>query len=86
MAFSETIVLKAWERAGGKCECRRRTCGHAGRCNKQLVWENRGEEGQRGAWEAHHATAVASGGADILSNCEILCLECHKNTGSYGRH
>lgn len=85
MAFPESIVKKAWERAGGKCECRRKTCGHSGRCNKQLVWDNRGE-GPRGAWEAHHITAVASGGDDTLSNCEILCLECHKNTGSYGRH
>lgn len=85
MAFPESIVKKAWERAGGKCECRRKICGHPRRCNKQLVWDNR-KEGQRGAWEAHHITAVASGGDDTLSNCEILCLECHKNTGSYGRH
>ena len=86
MAFPESIVKKAWDRAGGKCECLRKTCGHPGRCNKQLVWDNCGKEGRRGAWEAHHRTAVASGGDDTLSNCEILCIECHKNTGSYGSH
>lgn len=86
MAFSNSVVRQAWNRADGKCECRRKTCRHGVRCNKQLVWENRGEEAKRGAWEAHHITAVASGGLDILSNCEILCLDCHKNTGSYGSH
>lgn len=86
MAFSESVVKAAWMRANGKCECARVTCGHVRRCNKQLVWENRGKEGCRGAWEAHHVTAVSSGGADICSNCQILCLDCHKNTRSYGSH
>jgi len=86
MAFSETVVKKAWERAGGKCECLRKTCGHLnGRCGKVLVCQNRGKDGERGAWEAHHKTAHAIGGADTLSNCEILCVDCHKNTRSYGR-
>ena len=85
MAFSQSVIKQAWDRAGGKCECRRKTCGHGARCNKQLVWENH-SEGERGAWEAHHVTAVASGGSDTLSNCEILCLDCHKNTRSYGIH
>ena len=77
MAFSDEIVEQAWNRAGGKCECRRQTHGHDyGRCNKQLVWENRGREG-RGAWEAHHINA---NGGDMLSNCEILCWECHQQT------
>ncbi len=31
-------------------------------------------------WEAHHKVAVASGGQDILSNCKVLCLDCHKKT------
>lgn len=81
MAFPLSVVQQAWQRAGGKCECKRTICGHTGRCNKQLVWENRGKEGARGAWEAHHITA---GGPDTLSNCEILCLDCHKKTQTYG--
>jgi len=81
MAFSEETVKKAWSRAGEKCECRRDRHDHNyTRCNKQLVWGNRGREG-RGAWEAHHINA---NGGDSLSNCEILCWDCHKKTGSFG--
>lgn len=86
MAFPKSVVEDAWRRAKGLCECERRSCGHTGRCNKQLTWSNRGQEGCRGAWEAHHIVAVSSGGTDALSNCQILCLDCHKNTRSYGSH
>ena len=86
MAFSNEVVAQAWRRANGNCECRRRTHNHHYiRCNKQLVKANRGADVSRGCWEAHHKTAVASGGADTLSNCEILCCECHSNTRTYGR-
>ena len=84
MAFSQDTVNAAWKRAGGKCECTRSSHGHSARCNKTLSYENRGRDGAWGAWEAHHKTADASGGNDSLSNCEILCMECHKGTGSYG--
>lgn len=83
MAFTEETVRQAWNRAGGKCECRRTTCGHSGRCNKNLSWDSRGEESECG-WEAHHITSEKVGGSDDLSNCEILCQKCHKNTQSYG--
>ncbi len=77
MSFSEDTVQKAWSRAGGNCECRRKSHNHLYvRCNKQLVWQNRGREG-RGAWEAHHLNA---NGGDGLANCQILCWECHKKT------
>lgn len=77
MAFSDFTVRWAWQRAGGACECRRITHGHSYvQCNKQLVWSNRGRDG-RGAWEAHHKNSV---GTDTLSNCEILCWDCHKRT------
>lgn len=80
MAFSEETVQQAWKRSGAKCECTRSTHSHQGRCNKELVWENRGRETGRGAWEAHHKVSVDSGGTDALSNCEILCWDCHKRT------
>jgi len=86
VAFSIDTIKRAWLRAGGRCECKRVTCGHSSRCNKQLVWNNRGNDYARGGWEAHHRTAVSSGGDDSLSNCEILCTECHKNTHTYGHH
>ena len=77
MAFPASVVEAAWRRVKGHCECRRRTHDHLYvRCNKQLVWANRGREG-RGAWEAHH---INSNGPDTLLNCEILCWGCHKKT------
>lgn len=86
MAFSESVVKKAWERSGGRCECQRSTHDHGkGRCNQQLSWDDRGNDKSLMGWEAHHITAAASGGPDILSNCEILCIACHKKTASYGR-
>jgi len=72
MAFSEEVVKQAWERAGGQCECRRRTHSHFYTpCGKVLIWENRGKGGS-GGWEAHHVTTSD----DVLSNCEILCSDC----------
>ena len=77
MAFSDSVVRDAWKRAGGRCECTRVRHAHiGGRCNKQLSWNNRGRDGW-GKWEAHHRLAV---GPDTLSNCEILCWDCHKAT------
>ena len=82
MSFPEGEVSKAWQNAGGRCECERTThANHRGKCGKPLVWANRGREGV-GAWEAHHRTA---GGLDVASNCEILCWDCHKQTPTFGR-
>ena len=86
MAFTENTLKLAWKRANGKCECKRSICGHGYRCSKQLVWSNRGNDSARGGWEAHHIVSVRAGGSDALSNCQILCTECHKNTKSYGHH
>ena len=80
MSFSDSVVEQAWERAEGRCECRRSTHNHVGRCNKGLWKGSQGLETEHG-WEAHHITA---GGADTLSNCEILCQDCHKKTRTYG--
>ena len=73
MAFPQETKDAAWRRAGGKCECTRQCSHHTGRCNATL-----------NSWHAHHKAAVSSGGGDGLSNCEALCVPCHKNTGSYG--
>ncbi len=80
MSFSDNVVSTAWNRAGGKCECTRKGCDHTGRCNKALNWGERGKE-TAGGWEAHH---INRNGGDVLSNCEILCQDCHKNTQSFG--
>ena len=76
MAFSQDTKIDVWRRADGKCECRRAICEHhTGRCNARL---------EQHKWHAHHKTAVSSGGSDVLSNCEALCVPCHENTGTYG--
>ena len=36
--------------------------------------------------QAHHKTSVAAGGNDTVSNCKILCINCHKKTYTYGKH
>jgi len=78
--FPDEVVEQAWARAEGRCECRRITHEHSyARCNKELVKENRGREG-RGAWEAHHKISQEAGGEPILSNCEIMCWDCHSKT------
>jgi len=75
--FPENVVRRAWLRANGRCEYRRKTHRHKYvRCNKQLVWGNRGRVG-RGCWEAHH---ISFSGGNGLSNCQILCWACHSRT------
>lgn len=65
MAFDEETVKQAFQRAKGRCE----SCGVA------LQWSKRGNQ-----WEAHHKHSVDAGGGDSLSNCKILCIDCHRTT------
>lgn len=77
MAFSEETKRKIFDNAKGRCQ------GYG--CDKELVYENH-TEGERGAWDAHHIIPVKDGGTDEASNGKALCLDCHKNTSSYGSH
>ena len=78
MAFSQETKNDAWSRAGGQCECTRAFCpDHIGRCPRLLI---------AGEWDANHVRAQAADGGDSLSNCEALCVPCHKDMLSYGRH
>ena len=88
MAFSDSVIRAAWERSGRRCECERSSHNHGytGRCTQYLNWADRGNDRSPFGWEAHHKTAVSVGGGDSLSNCEILCIKCHKKTESYGRN
>jgi len=81
--FPENVVQQAWRRAGGKCECERVTCSnhYSTPHGKILTWNARGDDNHPGGWEAHHKD---SNGPATVSNCEILCIPCHKNTRSYG--
>jgi 5-methylcytosine-specific restriction endonuclease McrA len=79
MAFSTTVKQQAYNRSGGRCECRRKDHQHAfGRCLKYFL-------SVRSA-EFHHKHASSLGGGDGMSNCEVLCPACHQLTKSYGRH
>jgi 5-methylcytosine-specific restriction endonuclease McrA len=68
MAFSEATKEQALASAGNRCQCTRVSHIHSGRCNVTLT---------KSTAEGHHMTAVASGGSDALSNCEVLCHTCH---------
>jgi len=77
MAFSQSVKDQVLARAGYRCECARQCSHHdGGRCNTWL---------EAGNWEAHHIVSEDAGGSDTLSNCEALCIPCHKNTLSFGR-
>lgn len=83
--FPEEEVKKALANAGGRCECTRTNLDclrkhYRDRCPESgFTMENRGTR-----WEAHHRTSQAAGGEDVASNCEILCLDCHRATRTYG--
>lgn len=76
MAFSDETKRTALARSGGRCECARREHSHYGRCSTGVTMATA---------EFHHVTAQSVGGHDGLSNCEVLCHECHVGTDSYGR-
>lgn len=76
MAFSQTIKDQAYTRARGMCE----------RCNKVCRRINGVSGYNYPDSEFHHRLSLAAGGDDSLSNCEHLCIACHEDTGSYGRH
>lgn len=68
--FPKDVVDAAWMRSRGRCE----------KCSKELSKGSRGKESAMG-WEAHH---INSNAEPTLSNCAILCQDCHKATRSYG--
>lgn len=81
--FSDETINQAWIRSGGGyCECTRSSHNHGSRCSKPLIASNRGRDGLC-AWEANHKSGDASDNS--LSNCELLCWDCHKNTRNFGR-
>jgi hypothetical protein len=74
MVFPEPIKDSAFVRSKGRCECHRPSHGHTRRCTTR-IWRRRNVH-------YHHVNAY---GGDTLSNCEALCIKCHKLTRSYGR-
>ncbi len=76
MPFPQSIVDRAWDRSAGYCECRRVTHSHGVPCNKKLSLGNRGREGW-GKWEAHSISGLHK---DSVTDCQILCWDCHSQT------
>jgi 5-methylcytosine-specific restriction endonuclease McrA len=76
--FSDATKLAALRHAGGKCQCTRKAHGH--------LWGQCGAAITPATAEFHHRTAQFVGGGDSVSNCEPLCVRCHRQTASYGRH
>lgn len=73
MAIPDEVLKKAWARAGGQCECEKRTHSHFYvPCAKPLTWENRGKRGW-GGWEVR---VIDVGKGEGASNLEILCITC----------
>ncbi len=76
MPFSLNIKALALFRSGDRCECRRLGHDHVGRCTRRLT---------SATAQFHHKTAQRLVADDSLSNCEVLCIPCHRQTPSYGR-
>jgi hypothetical protein len=75
MAFSDEVLKEAWEKAGGQCECNRRTHRHFYTpCGRLLKWEKRNDVTE-GGWEAREIDSFAGNNA---SNCIVLCMECYQ--------
>ena len=77
MAFSQATKETIFQNAHGHCQGKG--------CHKQIVLNNH-NDGERGAWQAHHKTSVQSGGSDTASNGKALCNACHRDTPTYGKH
>jgi len=80
--FPETVVWAAFHRSGGQCECTTPFCsGHMavsfGRCVQTFSFAQRATSDGTG-WQAHHRIPVVDGGEGTLTNCQILCVNCHQ--------
>lgn len=75
MSISEMMVLKAWEKAGGRCECARFSHNHTYvRCARLLKWEMKGQS-SLGGWMPSFHNSLSSGAP---LSCEILCTKCYQ--------
>jgi 5-methylcytosine-specific restriction protein A len=65
--FSRATKRKAWDRAGGCCQCQ--SCpAHQGRCGISL-------HGKVGHYD--HIIAETFSHDSSLGNCQLLCVNCH---------
>ena len=77
MPFPQSIKDKAYIRSGARCECARRSHGHAGRCRSAVG---------KATAQFHEIYDISQGGHEGLSNCEVLCRSCQMRASGSGRH
>jgi len=83
--FPEDELKKALAKASNRCECQRTNQDCLKKHDHYRCLENGFTLGNhKSRWQAHHKTSQAAGGEDIASNCEILCIDCHRATRTYG--
>jgi hypothetical protein len=75
MSVSELMLLRAWEKSGGRCECHRWSHSHPYvRCPRLLIYGHRGEP-REGGWSPRFRASPSN---ENTLECEILCLDCHQ--------
>lgn len=86
MAFTNKTKREALLQSGLRCECWRLICGHVGRCNVPFFTQDpyTGQWALIRRFEVNHKQSQRADGPDTLANTEVLCLDCHRNTRSYG--
>lgn len=72
--FSESDKTQAFIDSGKQCQCERTGHGHYGRCPTKFR--------VMGDAHFHHKNRAKPA---VLSNCEVLCIDCHEKTYSYGK-
>jgi len=73
MPITDAMVLEAWKKAGGRCECSRLSHNHTYVCCARLLkWDLQGQN-VPGGWQPNYHTGFSSG---TLLGCEILCISC----------
>jgi hypothetical protein len=75
MSFPESVILEAWTRSYGRCECTKEGHHHSGRCNHGVHWDRRGTD-LPGGWEAVRKSSRLK--TVTLENCEIRCIACQR--------
>jgi len=78
--FKPGIIVSAWNRSQGRCECSIPAHEHGPRCNKPLQWHMKDREGQ-GGWVAMERSM---GAAPNLVNCIVMCNECKRKGRGVG--
>lgn len=65
-------VNKAWDRAGGCCECEEEGHGHDGKCGHRCIYMMQGGANAAG-WEA---VVIDPDKPLVAENCKIVCRTC----------